>query len=42
MNDIIGDTVLYRNFKGEKILLPRIPTIPTDVPFEFKHLQFPV
>jgi ATP-dependent DNA helicase PIF1 len=24
------------------VLLPRIPMIPTDMPFEFKRLQFPV
>ena len=29
-------------FKGEDVLLPRIPMIPTDMPFEFKRLQFPL
>jgi len=29
------------NFKGEDVLLSRIPMIPTDMPFEFKHLKFP-
>jgi hypothetical protein len=29
-------------FKGEDILWPHIPMIPTDVSFEFKRLQFPV
>jgi len=24
------------------LLIPRIPVIPTDMPFEFKRLQFPV
>ena len=27
---------------GEDIFIPRIPLIPTDMPFEFKRLQFPV
>ncbi|XP_050059845.1 ATP-dependent DNA helicase PIF1-like [Aphis gossypii] len=31
-----------RKYKGEDVLIPRIPMIPTDVPFEFKRLQFPV
>jgi ATP-dependent DNA helicase PIF1 len=28
--------------EGEDVLLPRIQMIPTDMPFEFKRLQFPV
>jgi ATP-dependent DNA helicase PIF1 len=35
-------TILNGKFKGEDILLPRIPMIPTDMPFEFERLQFPV
>jgi hypothetical protein len=35
-------TILNGKLKGEDILLPRIPMIPTDMPFEFKRLQFPV
>ena len=27
---------------GETIFLPRIPIIPTDLPFSFKRLQFPI
>ncbi|XP_059168456.1 uncharacterized protein LOC131950370 [Physella acuta] len=27
---------------SEHVLLPRIPMIPTDMPFDFKRLQFPV
>jgi ATP-dependent DNA helicase PIF1 len=34
---------LNGKFKGEDVLLlPRISMIPTDMPFEFKRLQFPV
>jgi hypothetical protein len=29
-------------FKGEDVLLPRIPMILTDISFEFKRLQYPV
>ncbi|GFW89675.1 ATP-dependent DNA helicase [Trichonephila clavipes] len=42
MNNVIEATILNRKFKGEDVLLPRIPMIPTDMPFEFKRLQFPV
>jgi hypothetical protein len=42
MNNIIEATILNGKFKGEDVLLPRIPMIPTDMPFEFKRLQFPM
>jgi ATP-dependent DNA helicase PIF1 len=42
MNNIIEATILNGKFKGEDVLLPRIPMIPTDMPFKFKRLQFPV
>jgi ATP-dependent DNA helicase PIF1 len=42
MNDIIEATILNVKFKGEDVLLPRIPMIPTDISFEFKRLQYPV
>ncbi|GFV12327.1 ATP-dependent DNA helicase [Trichonephila clavipes] len=42
MNNVIKATILTGKFKGEDVLLPRIPMIPTDMPFEFKRLQFPV
>jgi ATP-dependent DNA helicase PIF1 len=35
-------TILNGKFKGEDVLSPRIPMIPTDMSFEFKRLQFPV
>ncbi|CAK1603807.1 unnamed protein product [Parnassius mnemosyne] len=28
--------------KGEIVIIPRIPIIPTDLPFQFKRLQFPI
>jgi ATP-dependent DNA helicase PIF1 len=42
MNNIIEATILNGKFKEEDVLLPRIPMIPTDMPFDFKRLQFPV
>ncbi|XP_037931270.1 uncharacterized protein LOC119666067 [Teleopsis dalmanni] len=32
----------FGKFRGENILLPRIPIIPTVVPIQFKRLQFPI
>jgi ATP-dependent DNA helicase PIF1 len=42
MNNIIEATILNGKFKGEHVLLSRIPMIPKQIPFEFKRLQFPV
>ncbi|CAG9829644.1 unnamed protein product, partial [Diabrotica balteata] len=41
-NNVIEATILKGKYKGEDVLIPRIPMIPTDVPFEIKRLQFPV
>ena len=35
-------TILNGKFRGKNVLLPRIPMIPTDVPIEFKRIQFPI
>lgn len=42
MNNVIEATILTGKFKGEDVLIPRIPIIPSDMPFDFKRLQFPV
>ena len=42
MSNLIEATILNGKYKGEDILIPRIPMIPTDLPFEFKRLQFPI
>jgi ATP-dependent DNA helicase PIF1 len=42
MKNIIKATILNAKFKGEDVLLPRIPMIPTDMSLEFKRLQFTV
>lgn len=40
MNNITEGTVIIGKFKGEDVLIPRIPLILTDFPFEFKPVQF--
>ncbi|XP_066242812.1 ATP-dependent DNA helicase pif1-like [Saccopteryx leptura] len=42
MSNIIEATILTRPFKGEDVLIPHISMIPTDMPFQFKRLQFPI
>lgn len=42
MNNLIEATILKGKFKGEDVFIPRIPMILSDMPFEFKRLQFPV
>jgi len=42
MNNVVEATILTGPFKGEDVLIPRIPMIPTDTPFQFKRLQFPI
>lgn len=41
-NNLIEATIITGKYKGTDVLLPRIPMIPTDLPFDFKRLQFPV
>lgn len=41
-NNIIEATILKGKFKGEDVIIPRIPMIPPDLPFNFKRLQFPI
>ena len=42
MPNLIEGTIINGKYKGEDVLIPRIPMIPTDLPFTFKRLQFPV
>lgn len=42
MPHIIEAIILTGPAAGEIALIPRIPMIPTNLPFEFKRLQFPV
>ncbi|XP_050053940.1 uncharacterized protein LOC126549283 [Aphis gossypii] len=39
---ILLPSILNGKFRGENILIPRIPIIPTDVPIQFKRYQFPI
>ena len=39
---LIEATILCGPGEGTKVFIPRIPIIPTDMPFQFKRLQFPV
>ena len=41
-NNVIEATILTGPAAGEIALIPRIPMIPTDLPFQFKRLQFPI
>ena len=42
MPHVIEATILTGCAKGEDVFIPRIPLIPSDMPFEFKRLQFSV
>ena len=42
MKNVIEASILNGKFRGENILIPRIPIIPTDVPIQFKRIQFPI
>ncbi|VDK67682.1 unnamed protein product [Onchocerca ochengi] len=42
MSNVVKATVLTGPFKGENALIPCIDMIPTDKPFQFKRLQFPI
>lgn len=39
---LIECTILTGCGTGEVVLIPRIPLMPTELPFQFKRLQFPV
>ncbi|XP_054259696.1 ATP-dependent DNA helicase pif1-like [Macrosteles quadrilineatus] len=40
--NIVQATIITGYAKGEDVIIPRIPIIPTDLPFNFKRLQFPI
>lgn len=41
-DNVIEATIVTGPASGETALIPRIPMIPTDLPFQFKRLQFPI
>ncbi|XP_017473960.1 PREDICTED: ATP-dependent DNA helicase PIF1-like [Rhagoletis zephyria] len=42
IDNVIHATIRKGKFEGEEVLIPRIPMIPTDTPFDFKRIQFPI
>lgn len=40
--NIIQATIITGQGKGQNVFIPRIPLIPSDCPFPFKRLQFPL
>ncbi|UYV82497.1 hypothetical protein LAZ67_21002535 [Cordylochernes scorpioides] len=40
--NVLQARILTGYFRGEEVLIPRIPIIPNDLPFKFRRLQFPV
>ncbi|GBL95422.1 hypothetical protein AVEN_154818-1 [Araneus ventricosus] len=42
MPNIIEATIMTGHAAGEDVFIPRIPIIPSDIPFQFKRIQFPV
>ena len=42
MPHVIEATIITGCASGEDVFIPRIPIIPTDMPFNFKRLQFPI
>ena len=39
---VLEATILIGKSVGEHVFIPRIPLISSDMPFQFKRLQFPV
>ena len=42
MPHVIEATIMTGCAKGEDVFIPRIPVISSDMPFDFKRLQFPI
>ncbi|XP_063903784.1 uncharacterized protein LOC135123221 [Zophobas morio] len=40
--NVVEATITTGCAQGEKVFIPRIPLIPSEYPFEFKRLQFPL
>lgn len=40
--NLIEAQIMTGSAKGESVFIPRIPMIPSDYPFQFKRMQFPV
>lgn len=42
LNNIIEATIISGKFAGEICFIPKMPLKPSNLPFEFKRLQFPI
>lgn len=42
MPNLMAATIISDRSEEEDVMIPRIPMIPTELPFGFKRLQFPV
>ncbi|UYV80633.1 hypothetical protein LAZ67_19001160 [Cordylochernes scorpioides] len=40
--NVLQARILTGSFRGEEVLIPRIPIIPNNLPLKFRRLQFPV
>lgn len=40
--NVVEATVITGCARGDTVFIPRIPLIPSDYPFEFKRVQFPL
>jgi ATP-dependent DNA helicase PIF1 len=40
MNNVIEATIMKEKYKGEDVLIPWIPLIPNEKPFNFKRFNF--
>ena len=38
--NVIKATILKGQYKGDAVLIPRIPMIPKNLPFDFKRFEF--
>ena len=41
-NNLIEDKILTGQYKGEEVMFPKIPMIPSEYPFNFRRHQFPI
>ncbi|KAG2457947.1 PIF1 helicase, partial [Polypterus senegalus] len=41
-NNLIEATIFTGSASGDTVFIPRIPVIPSNLPFQFKRVQFPV
>ncbi|XP_029635072.1 uncharacterized protein LOC115210609 [Octopus sinensis] len=39
---VLQATIITGNNKEENVFIPNLPLVPTNVPFEFKRLKFPI